>query len=83
MLSIAFDPEAFAGAEAFAADVGRLIDWAKGSPPISRGGKVRLPGDLEDEVRAERLSAGIPVDDATWKAIAKTAALLAVAIPTG
>ena len=83
MLSIAFDPEGFVGAEAFAADVKRLVDWAKGSPPMTHGGKVRLPGDLEDEVRAERMSAGIPVDDATWKAITNTAASLAVAIPTG
>ena len=49
MLSLAFDPSAFGDTEAFADDVSQLVEWVKASPPIRPGGKVLLPGEIEEE----------------------------------
>ena len=54
MLSIVFDPAAFGGADFFRADLDRLIDWVKASPPIEPGGSVLLPGEIERRIREER-----------------------------
>ena len=81
MLTLAFDPAAFGDANAFADDVVRLAEWVKGSPPISEGGKVLLPGEIEEDVRRERAANGVPIDDETWRAITATAASLGVAAP--
>jgi hydroxycarboxylate dehydrogenase B len=81
MLSLAFNPAAFGGAEFFAKDVSRLIGWTKSSPPLAAGGKVLLPGEIEEETRATRLAQGLPIDDETWRRIGATAASLGVDIP--
>ena len=81
MLSLAFDPEAFGGADAFARDVTQLIGWTKASPPISRGGTVLLPGEIENLTRRERQSAGLPIDDETWKGIVSAAQAVGVEAP--
>lgn len=83
MLSLVFDPAAFGDREAFDEDVRRLIDWAKASPPIAPGDKVRLPGEIEETTRSERVAQGLPIDDATWRALAATAASLGVDMPKG
>jgi len=81
MLSLAFDPAAFGDPDAFADDVTQLVDWVKASPPIAPGGKVVLPGEIEEGVRRERLAEGLPVDDVTWRALTATAASLGVSPP--
>jgi hydroxycarboxylate dehydrogenase B len=81
MLSLAFDPAGFGGAEAFAADVTRLIGWTKATPPITPGGEVLLPGEIERQTFDERSASGLPIDDETWRKIAATATSLGVAIP--
>jgi hydroxycarboxylate dehydrogenase B len=81
MLSIAFDPSAFGDPETFAEDVSRLVEWVKASPPIAPGGRVLLPGEIEDDMRGERMANGLPIDDATWRAICATAASLGVSAP--
>ena len=68
-------------AGAFDADVDRLIDWVKASPPISPGGVVLLPGEIEAASRRERIIKGLPIDEATWRGVVATAASLGVAIP--
>jgi uncharacterized oxidoreductase len=45
MLSLVFDPAAFGGAE----DVARLAASVKSSPPIEAGGRVLLPGEIEEQ----------------------------------
>jgi uncharacterized oxidoreductase len=80
MLSLAFDPAAFGDPDAFADDVVQLVEWVKAAPPSTPGGKVLLPGEIEDEVRRERAANGLPIDDATWRAISATAASLGVSI---
>jgi len=69
MLTLAFDPAAFGGADFFADDIGRLVTWTKASPPIDAGGAVLLPGEVEDRTRAERERDGIPIDGGTFARI--------------
>ena len=52
MLSLVFDPAAFGDADAFADDVTQLVEWVKAAPPFAPGGKVLLPGEIEEDVRA-------------------------------
>jgi hydroxycarboxylate dehydrogenase B len=82
MLSLAFDPAAFGDPVAFADDVTQLVEWVKAAPPVVPDGKVLLPGEIEEHVRAERMSKGLPIDDTTWSDISATASSLGVAIPT-
>ena len=77
MLSIAFDPSAFPN-EAFANDVARLVDWVKSSPPIERGSEVLLPGEIEEDISAERLRTGIPLDAETMRQLTACARRLRV-----
>lgn len=81
MLSLAFDPAAFGGAEFFAEDISRLIGWTKSSPPAAPAGKVLLPGEIEEETRAERIAEGLPIDDETWRRTSVSAASLGVDSP--
>jgi len=78
MLSIAFDPAAFGGADFFKADLARLTDWVTASPPIEPGGAVLLPGEVEERTRAERRKTGIPIDAETWAQLATAATRLRV-----
>ena len=78
MLSLAFDPAAFGDPDAFANDLTRLVEWVKASPPSTPGGEVMLPGEVEERVRRERIDKGLPIDDATWRALSMTAASLGV-----
>lgn len=79
MLTILIDAEGLAGREPFAADVDRLREWVKGSPPLTAGGEVLLPGEPERRTRREREAAGIPLDDATRAQIAAAATAVGLA----
>jgi hydroxycarboxylate dehydrogenase B len=81
MLSLAFDPAAFGDSDAFAEDVIRLIDWVKSSSPLAADGKVLLPGEIAQSVHRERMEKGLPIDDATWRALSATAASLGISAP--
>lgn len=81
MLSLAFDPAAFGDPDAFAEDLIKLVDWVKSSPPQPPASKVLLPGEIEESVRRERVAKGLPIDDATWRALCATAASLGVSAP--
>jgi hydroxycarboxylate dehydrogenase B len=83
MLSIVFDPAAFCGVDAFAADVARFAGWVKASPPAATGGEVLLPGEIERRTRATLLRDGILLDAATRRQIAEKAQALRVALPAG
>jgi uncharacterized oxidoreductase len=81
MLTIAFDPEAFAGADFFRADLDRLLAWTKTSPPIEKGGSVLMPGEVERRTRAEREASGIPVDAETLSQVVAAGASVGVKAP--
>lgn len=79
MLTIVIDADGMAGASAFAADVARLQEWVKASPPLAPDGEVLVPGEPERRCRAEREAGGIPLDDATCAQIAQAADSVGVA----
>ena len=79
MLSIMIDADSAIGGSAFDADVKRLKDWVKASPPIEKNGEVLVPGEIERRTRAERETYGIPVDDVTWAQIESAAAAVGLA----
>ena len=64
MLSIFIDPETVAG-EAFGKDMARLVGWVRESPKAEGVSEILLPGDPEENTRAERLANGVPLDDMT------------------
>jgi hydroxycarboxylate dehydrogenase B len=65
MMTIALDPDAFAGSDFFQADISRLVGWIKSSRPSVSGGQVLAPGELETRVRQDRSNDGIPLDQKT------------------
>ncbi len=65
LLSILIDPGKMAGNEAVAADVERLTAYVTDSPPVTPGGEVLLPGEIERRTRADRQANGIPLDPNT------------------
>jgi LDH2 family malate/lactate/ureidoglycolate dehydrogenase len=66
-----------------AAEYGARVDWmieqVKAVPPADGVAEVLVPGEPERRERARREAEGVPVAEATWEAIAKTAAELGVA----
>jgi LDH2 family malate/lactate/ureidoglycolate dehydrogenase len=49
-------------------------------PPAAGFDKVLVPGDRSAQTVRERRGAGIPVAEATWQAVVKTAAELGVTV---
>ncbi len=83
MLSIVFDADAFCGADAFRAEIARLAAWVKASPPVTPGGEVLLPGEIERRTRARLEREGIALDAVTRRQIADSVRALGVALPRG
>ncbi len=72
MLSLFIDPDTIAG-EAFRHDIERLIDWVKASPRVPGVDAILMPGEPEENTRAERLANGIPLDAATMAQLSAAA----------
>jgi uncharacterized oxidoreductase len=66
MLTVAIDPDALGGREAFEAEAEAMLDYIRSTAPAAGIDRVRLPGDPERESTARRLAEGIPIDDGTW-----------------
>ena len=81
MLSVVFDPAAVCGVEEFKAEVTRMAQWVKGSPPAVPGGEVLLPGEIERRTRAERENNGIPIDAVTRQQINEAVRPLGLELP--
>jgi uncharacterized oxidoreductase len=71
MLTLAFDPAAFGGADLFRKDIERLAAWARASRPAAPDGRVLLPGDLERLTRSARRRDGIPLDPETVRQLSQ------------
>jgi LDH2 family malate/lactate/ureidoglycolate dehydrogenase len=71
------------GAFTPSADYGQRIDWmidqVKAVPPAEGFAEVQVPGEPEQKERKRREAEGVPVAEATWEAIRKTATELGVA----
>ena len=79
MLSIFMDPAFFQDDAAFAGEVTRFVEWVKSSQKVSPDGQILMPGEIEENTKAQRLREGIELDDNTWKALAETGRALGVA----
>lgn len=81
MLSIYLSPGAFSGAQ-FQEAARDYAAYVKASRPATSGGEVLLPGEKESRTRAARLRDGVPLQAATWAAIAATARDLGLTPPS-
>jgi uncharacterized oxidoreductase len=73
MLSIFLDISRFQEETAFAAEIERFIAWVKSSAKAAPDGEILMPGEIEEQTKAQRLRDGIEVDDTTWSQILDTA----------
>ena len=60
----------------FQNDINRLINWVKASPKAKDVEEILLPGEVEKNIKKERISKGIPLDDLTIKWLIETANLV-------
>lgn len=58
--------EAFQPLDAFKAEVGKYIDYIKGSRKTTGVEEIFVPGERSHRTREDRLANGISVEDATW-----------------
>ena len=58
-----FDPEAFAGLEAFTAQTGFIAEACRASAPRPGFGPVRLPGERGLKLRLEAMTQGVPLNE--------------------
>ena len=69
MMSIIIDPAALGSVAALRAEVEKVKEWVKSSPPAPGVKSVMVAGEPERIIRARRLAEGIPVDTETWREI--------------
>jgi hydroxycarboxylate dehydrogenase B len=75
------DPAVFFGAEEFAAEVARLVEYLRDCPRRDGVGDIVLPGDRSRRSRDQRLRDGIPIDDDCWLELIQLAMHLDVPPP--
>ena len=73
MLSVFIQPDRLSDGATYEAEVGRFLDWVASSRPLVAGGRVLLPGEVERDNREHRRRDGIPIDEASWRAIGQAA----------
>jgi hydroxycarboxylate dehydrogenase B len=69
MLSIVFAPDRMTTRDAFAAQVGRLSEWLRGSPRDPARDGIHLPGEVERATARQRERDGIPLPRTTREAL--------------
>ena len=77
---MAINIEDFTPITNFEEHVTQLIDFVKASPTASGFDEILIPGERSGRTRRDRLANGIPLDDATWENLAKTARQVGVAV---
>jgi len=78
VLMTAINVEAFVPVKDFKAEVDRLIEEIKSSPPRAGFQEVLLPGEREHRTMEKRRKEGIPIDEKSWKDIVDTCLKLGV-----
>lgn len=78
---VVLDPALVVDPSLYNQNMAALVDYIKSSRPAKEHTNVQLPGEPEEAKRRERRAHGIPVEAATWSAIAKIAASLGIAPP--
>ncbi|MDQ3215875.1 MAG: Ldh family oxidoreductase, partial [Pseudomonadota bacterium] len=78
MLTVLIDPTALADRATFERETLAFVNWVKASPAREGFEPVRIAGEPEREMRAQRTALGVPVDAITWKEILEAARKLGV-----
>jgi uncharacterized oxidoreductase len=73
MLTIVIDPARLTDQAWMKDEIAAMSAYITASPPRREGEPVLIPGDPERANRAQRLQAGVPIDDETWREIALAA----------
>lgn len=73
MLSIYIDPKRFGDDKRFLAEIIKLENWIKASPPNKEEGEILFPGEPELRTKTKRLAEGVPLDDGTTKQLIEAA----------
>ncbi|MFO1318512.1 MAG: malate/lactate/ureidoglycolate dehydrogenase [Burkholderiales bacterium] len=73
MLSILIDPARLGGAETYASETERVIEWVYSTPAAAGFDRVRVPGEPEREMRTQRTANGTPIDATSWGEIVQCA----------
>lgn len=81
MLSILLDPQAFPTEQPFLSELRRFVEFVKSSRTIQPGGEILMPGEIEEQTRAQRLRSGIELDATTWRQLTETACALGIEPP--
>lgn len=80
-LALAIKIESFIDVDEFKSEVDALIEWVKSSPTAPGVDEVLVPGEIEERTKQRRLTEGIPIEQATWDAIAEAGASVGVTVP--
>jgi hydroxycarboxylate dehydrogenase B len=78
MLSVLIDPAVLGDRNAFEQEALAFIDWTKASPARDGFAAVKVAGEPERAMRAQRSVEGVPVDTTTWQEILVGAGKLGV-----
>ena len=78
MFSVLVDPARLAGVDWLRREIDGFVGYVKDSPPADPAAPVLVPGDPERLARAERLRAGIPLDQTTWNELVAAAETMGV-----
>jgi uncharacterized oxidoreductase len=81
VLMTAISVEAFVPVKEFKAEVDRLIDEIKSSPPREGVQEVLLPGEREHRTMIERRKTGIPIDEKSWMNVVDACSKLGIDAP--
>jgi uncharacterized oxidoreductase len=80
-IAMAIRIDAFIDPDEYKAEVRKLVEWCKSSPTMPGHTKIYVPGEIEDDTLRARTAEGLPIEDATWDDLVKTAGELGVAVP--
>jgi hydroxycarboxylate dehydrogenase B len=73
MFAVYVDPGVVDTGNFFDGEISRYVDFIRATKPVAGVDAVKIPGDPERKMRADRTKDGIPLPDDTWAAIVSTA----------
>lgn len=80
MLSIYLDSTQFAPGSEFDDEVRRFIDFVRSSERIDADRPILMPGEIEENTKAQRSAGGIELDATTWGQICHAASDLGIIV---
>ena len=69
MLSVIIDPSKLVENEFYSCELDATLAWVKSAKALDPQNPVLTPGEPEQQMKADRESQGVPIDDTTWEEI--------------